>query len=205
VTIDNAHLFREVQSSLEEVRAIHRHYLREAWEDFTSLPEDRLECQYAKPGVTSSEEAWLPAMTEAVQKGDAVTAVDGGEGVELAVPITLRGQTIGALGLRRDEAGGWTADDVAVVQAAAEQIALTLENMRLFEEARRRARREQMIREITTKIRGSTDLDTILQTTVQELAKVLGTSRTFVQLGTDSQSVNSEGKGGQANGHRESR
>jgi len=41
-------------------------------------------------------------------------------------------------------------------------------------------------------MRGFTDLDTILQTTVQELAKVLGTSRTFVRLGTALQSVNSE-------------
>jgi GAF domain-containing protein len=139
------------------------------------------------------------------QQEDAVAVAEGGEGVELAVPITLRGQTIGALGLRRDESSGWTADDVAVVQAVAEQVALTLENMRLFEETRRRAQREQMIREITTKMRGSTDLDTILQTTVQELAKVLGTSRTFVQLGTAPQLVNSEGKGGQPNGHQESR
>jgi GAF domain-containing protein len=155
--------------------------------------------------VISPEEAWLPAMTEAVQQGDAATAADGGEGVELAVPITLRGQTIGVLGLRRDEAGGWTADDVAVVQAVAEQVALTLENMRLFEETRRRARREEIIREITNKMRDSTDLDVILQTTVQELAKVLGTSRTFVQLGTAPQSVSSEGKGGQPSGHQESR
>ena len=142
-------------------------------------------------------------MTEAVQQEDTVTAADGGEGVELAVPITLRGQTIGALGLRRDEAGGWTADDVALVEAVAEQVALTLENIRLFEETRRHARREQMIREITTKMRGSTDLNTILQTTVQELAKVLGTSRTFVQLGTDSQSVDGECKGDQPNGQQE--
>ena len=205
VAIDNARLFREVQSSLEEAQAIHRHYLREAWEGFISLPEARLGCRYTESGMTSPEEAWLPAMTKAVQQGDAVTAAEGGEGVELAVPITLRGQTIGALGLRRDEASGWTADDIAVVQAVAEQIALTLENMRLFEETRRRARREQIIREITAKMRGSTDLDTILQTTVQELAEVLGTSRTFVQLGTAPQSVNSEGKGGQPNGHQESR
>jgi GAF domain-containing protein/HAMP domain-containing protein len=196
VSIDNARLFREVQSSLEEAQATHRHYLREVWEGFTSLLEARLEYRYAEPGVTSSEETWLPAMTKAVQQGDAVTVVEGGEGVELAVPITLRGQTIGALGLRRDGAGDWTADDIAVVQAAAEQIALTLENMRLFEETRRRARREQIIREITAKMRGSTDLDTILQTTVQELAKVLGTSRTFVRLGTDSPATDSEGKRG---------
>ncbi len=54
-------------------------------------------------------------------------------------------------------------------------------------------------------MRDSTDLDAILQTTVQELAKVLGTSRTFVRLGTAPQSVSSEGKGGQPNGHQESR
>jgi GAF domain-containing protein len=205
VTIDNARLFREVQASLEEAQAIHRHYLQEAWEGFTSLSDLRLGYRYTDPDVTSPEEAWLPAMTEAVQQGDAATAADGGEGVELAVPITLRGQTIGVLGLRRDEAGGWTADDVAVVQAVAEQVALTLENMRLFEETRRRARREEIIREITAKMRDSTDLDAILQTTVQELAKVLGTSRTFVQLGTAPQSVSSEGEGGQPNGHQESR
>jgi GAF domain-containing protein len=191
VTIDNARLFKELQASLEEAQTIHRRYLREAWEGFTPLFEAGLGCRYVKPDVTSSEEAWLPAMTEAVQQRDAVTAADGGEGVELAVPITLRGQTIGALGLRRDEVGDWTADDVAVVRAAAEQIALTLENMRLFEEARGHARREQMVREITAKMRSSTDLDTILQTTLQELAKALGTSRTFVQLGT-SESVSSE-------------
>jgi GAF domain-containing protein/HAMP domain-containing protein len=196
LTIDNARLFRQVQASLEEAQAIHRHYLQEAWEGFTPLSEIRLGYRYTDPGVTSSEEAWLPAMTEAVQQGDAVTAADRGEDVELAVPITLRGQTIGVLGLRRDEADGWTADDVAVAQAVAEQVALTLENMRLFEETRQRARREQMIREITSKMRGSTDLDTILQTTVQELAKVLGTSRTFVRLGTDSPSTDSEGKRG---------
>jgi GAF domain-containing protein/HAMP domain-containing protein len=205
VTIDNARLFREVQASLEEAQAIHRHYLQEAWEGFTSLSDLRLGYRYTDPDVTTSEEAWLPTMTEAVQQGDAAIAADGGEGVELAVPITLHGQTIGVLGLRRGEAGGWTADDVAVVQAVAEQVALTLENMRLFEETRRRARREEIIREITTKMRDSTDLDAILQTTVQELAKVLGTSRTFVQLGTASQSVSSEGKGGQPNGHQESR
>jgi GAF domain-containing protein len=196
VAIDNARLFREIQARLEETQVIHRHYLREAWEGFTSLPEARLGYRYTEPGLTSPEETWLPTMTKAVQQGDAVTAANEGEGAELAVPITLRGQTIGALGLRRDEASGWTADDVAVVQAAAEQIALTLENMRLFEETRQRARREQIIREITTKIRGSTDLDTILQTTVQELAKVLGTSRTFVRLGTDSPSTDSEANAG---------
>jgi GAF domain-containing protein/HAMP domain-containing protein len=196
VAIDNARLFNQIQARLEETQVIHRQYLREAWEGFTSLPEARSGYRYTGPGLTSPEEAWLPAMTKAVQQGDAVTAVDGGEGVELAVPITLRGQTIGALGLRRDKASSWTEDDVAVVQAAAEQIALTLENMRLFEETRRRAWHEQMVREITTKMRGSTDLDTILQTTVQELAKVLGTSHTFVRLGTDSPSTDSEGKRG---------
>ena len=40
------------------------------------------------------------------------------------------------------------------------------------------------IREITSKMRGTPDLDTILNTAVQELGKALGVSRAFVRLST---------------------
>ncbi|NIO71749.1 MAG: GAF domain-containing protein, partial [Anaerolineae bacterium] len=51
VTIDNVNLFREVHSSLEEAQAIHRHYLREAWEGVTTLSEARLGYRYTEPGA----------------------------------------------------------------------------------------------------------------------------------------------------------
>jgi len=68
--------------------------------------------------------------------------------------------------------------------ALAGQAAVALEGQRLLEETERRARREQIIREITTKMRAAADLDTILSTTVRELNTALGTARTFVHLST---------------------
>jgi GAF domain-containing protein len=65
-----------------------------------------------------------------------------------------------------------------------DQAATALRSARLYQDAQNRARREQLIREITSKMRGTPDLDTILNTAVQELGKALGVSRAFVRLST---------------------
>ena len=113
----------------------------------------------------------------------------------LVAPIALRGVVIGALGIPdEDRARQSTDEEVALVEAIAARMALVAENLRLLDETHHRAARERLAREITDKMRHAVDMDTILQATVQELAKVLGTSRTFVQLGTDAQPTGSEGK-----------
>jgi hypothetical protein len=63
---------------------------------------------------------------------------------------------------------------------------VALENLRLLDASQRRARREEIIREITSKIRGSTNVEDILKTTVTELSKILGTSQGNVTLGVNS-------------------
>ena len=50
----------------------------------------------------------------------------------------------------------------------------------------RRARREQTLREITARVRGSTDPDTIVRTALRELGNTLGRP-TFVRLGNAEQ------------------
>ena len=70
-----------------------------------------------------------------------------------------------------------------MVQAVSERAALALENANLFETAERRAMQEKAISEISSSIGGSNDIDRILQTTIQELGRTLGASRTFIQLG----------------------
>jgi GAF domain-containing protein len=57
-----------------------------------------------------------------------------------------------------------------------------IESRRLFEQTQARARREQTLREITTRVRGLTDPDTIVRTAVRELGTALGRP-TFVRLG----------------------
>ena len=64
-----------------------------------------------------------------------------------------------------------------------QQMVVALENLRLLEASQRRAQREEIIREISSQIRNTTNVDDILKTTVTELSKVLGASRGGVILG----------------------
>ncbi len=64
-----------------------------------------------------------------------------------------------------------------------QQMVVAIENLRLLAASQRRARREEIIREITGKIRSTTNIDDILKTTVGELGKVLGSPRGGIVLG----------------------
>jgi GAF domain-containing protein len=64
-----------------------------------------------------------------------------------------------------------------------QQTVVALENLHLLDASQKRVRREEIIREITGKIRNAVDVDDILKTTVGELGKVLGTSRGNITLG----------------------
>jgi GAF domain-containing protein len=64
-----------------------------------------------------------------------------------------------------------------------QQMVVALENLRLLDASQKRVRREEIIREITGKIRNAVDIDDVLKTTVGELGKVLGASRGNITLG----------------------
>jgi PAS domain S-box-containing protein len=101
------------------------------------------------------------------------------------IPLISRDQVLGLLVLGQQEGrSALDEGELAFVQIVAANVSVALENARLYQAAVRRARRERLAREITAKVVGSTDLDTILRTTVQELSKALGTSHALVRLGT---------------------
>ena len=104
----------------------------------------------------------------------------------MLVPIQLRDQVIGVIGLESDQADHhWSDDEVAIVQATAAQAALTVENARLLAESQRKAVREELSAEITARIRSSLDMESVLQTAMSEIAQRLGISQIEIQLGSD--------------------
>jgi GAF domain-containing protein len=54
---------------------------------------------------------------------------------------------------------------------------LSVENARLFEESTKRAERERLVSDITTKIRSTNDPEVMIRTAIQELQQALGASR----------------------------
>jgi GAF domain-containing protein len=206
LALENARLLERTQGALAEVQATHRSYLRQAWQqhlrqremlDRSSFLYDGLEPEHPEV-VAATPDLWRPEIERAVEAGGAV-AVQGDDGgkerAALAVPITLRGQTLGVVGVE-EPAGDrhWTEDEIALLESVSEQLGQALESARLFADTQRGAERERLIGEITAKIRASTDMKAILETTAAELGQVLGTSRAFVRLTTGQPEVGHQGQ-----------
>jgi GAF domain-containing protein len=194
LALQNVRLLADTRAALAEVQSAHRSYLRRGWLEHLrqrALLETGA-FVHEGDGTQLSAEArvvrgfWRPEIEEALADptGDGRGHDDQtGENSRLAVPISLRGQTIGVLGVELPPGERqWTDEDLALIEAVSEQLALTLEAARLFADTERRAERQRLIGEITAKVRASTDIHDILETAATELGQALGTSRAVVRL-----------------------
>ncbi|MCA9969708.1 MAG: GAF domain-containing protein [Anaerolineales bacterium] len=89
-------------------------------------------------------------------------------------------------------------DDARLFRSIAAQMAVVLNSQILFSQVQKRARQEQLLREITTRVNSAVDADSILRTAAQEVGRALGLE-TFVYL-TDRQ-LAAAADGRQTNGH----
>jgi GAF domain-containing protein len=102
------------------------------------------------------------------------------ESNQVVVPIELRGETIGTLVVQSPSTAALNQDQIDLIKAVAERVALSAENARLFEETTRRAERERLVSDITGKIRSVNDPQSMIQTAMEELRKALGASKVEV-------------------------
>ncbi len=174
IAIENARLFDATQKSLAEAETIYRQYLRSEWQGFTRK-QSLKGYQYSITGATPlGEDVDLPAFREVMEEGKVYT--DNGEKsntAAIAVPVKLRDETIGILNIRTPGERRWSQDDIDLISAVAERVAISVENARLFEETTSRAERERAVSEITAKIRSTNDPNLMLQIALDELKQVL--------------------------------
>jgi GAF domain-containing protein len=138
-------------------------------------------------GIVPTGDEMLPGVEQALEDLGSIVMDDEDGTSVLTVPILLRGQPLGALGIRFDrKARDVNPDDIALVEGIGEQFALAAENLRLLDETQRRAARERLTRNITDKMRRAASIEGVVQAAVDELFDALGTSRAFVRLGVGS-------------------
>ena len=198
VAIDNARLFAETQAALEDMEATHRHYLRQAWAGY-SPTAGTTSYETRRPDVSPLGDAVLPEIRQVLERQSTVVlepfprplpeAKRGDQERShsaLVTPIKLHGEVIGALGIHdEDEARQWNEDEIAVVEAITERLALAAENLRLFDETQRYAARERLIAEVTTHMRAMLDLESVLKTAADEMYQALGLDEIVIRLATE--------------------
>ncbi len=170
LAIENARLFEETRKALSESEAISRQTTREAWRNLP-VEQNLLGYRYTLTGAAPLDRP--VALTEPAKTRKTETA-------RIVVPIELRGETIGTLVVQSPSTGEISQDQIDLIKAVAERVAISAENARLFDETTRRAERERTVSDITSKIRNGNDPQTMIQTAIEELRNALGASRVEV-------------------------
>jgi GAF domain-containing protein len=191
--IERTRLLQEVERSFKELESAYGQYTRENWKQISE------QVKTANIGYRF-DNIRMELVNELSELGR--TAFETGQTVNsngqhadrqafVAVPVKLRGQTIGVINLKLKENYG--EDTISTVELASERLAAALESARLYEEVRLRADREQSIAQVTSAISASTNYEEILQTTVRELGNTLKDTEVIIQITGVTKEVKQDG------------
>jgi GAF domain-containing protein/HAMP domain-containing protein len=184
VAISNARLFQQAQQSMEAERRAYGELSHQAWHELLCAQPD-LGVLRDERGLFPSGQQWQPEMETALRSGQTTLGQNGATCA--ALPIKVRGHVIGVVDVhKRSGAGEWTPEQVALLETLSDQLGAALENARLYQDTQRRAAREQMLNTITGRFARSLDLETILQTAVQELGQSLPVREVSILVGAPS-------------------
>jgi len=100
---------------------------------------------------------------------------------EVAVPISTGERVLGVLDVQHNITNGLSDNDANLLASIANQVAVALQNTRLFAEAQKRARYEERVNLITQRIQDTTTVEEALQISIRELGRMLN-AETMVRL-----------------------
>lgn len=101
---------------------------------------------------------------------------------ELAIPLIYRNELLGVLNVESEQVDAYTENDEEMLGTLGGSLAAIIANARLLEQIRVQAERERLIYEVTSKIRRSTDIQSILMTTASELTRITGARYAKIQV-----------------------
>jgi GAF domain-containing protein/HAMP domain-containing protein len=101
---------------------------------------------------------------------------------ELAIPLIYRNELLGVLNVESEQVDAYTENDEEMLGTLGGSLAAIIANARLLEQIRQQVERERIVYEVTSKIRRSTDIQSILATTASELTRITGSRQTKIQI-----------------------
>ncbi|MBI9048389.1 MAG: GAF domain-containing protein [Anaerolineaceae bacterium] len=186
IAITNNRLYTETAAALEELESIHRQYLRQEWEKETDKKYIQA-YQYTPQGVSALQNAPVDMIPSEIQAGKPVihrteADEDGMMETTIDIPIVVRGESIGMIRMQDEVKKGleFNENEAEIIQQISDQIAIALENARLFEQTVKRAEREKKVMEITNQFRSTNNSQQMLSIAIEAIQKELRTTRTQV-------------------------
>jgi GAF domain-containing protein/HAMP domain-containing protein len=173
--ISNAQLFEQAQEALAAERRAYGEIGREAWVQLLRVR--------AGQGYRCDDRGVVPVGDgRPAQEQEEARDAASSELAELRLPVVTRGQVMGTIEAHKADAEEWTEEEVELMRTLGDQLSVALESARLYQDTQRRATQEQIVGEITTRMRESLDMETVLKTATDQIWGALGMSRVEIRL-----------------------
>jgi GAF domain-containing protein len=184
IAIQNAQQFEATRKALSESEVLSRQFVQAGWQQFTKSRNllgirhtgARASLLHRRNGKEKQEDLF-----------DGSPAQRSARGSALSLPIKLRGEVIGSVDVRTPDSRPWDQDELEIVTAIIERAALAMENARLLAESQKRAAKERIIGEISSKISMQSEINELLKTAAQELGRNLPGAEIAIQFNKDSE------------------
>jgi GAF domain-containing protein len=179
---NNRHL-NQLQSRVEEIGLLVGGSVQSAWEQLGT--GGMIGYTYDRLQVLAASETFPPDVVDQLLAGKSVSYIsaEATPRARLAAPIILRDAIIGVIGYDNDNLSHeWQDEEKVLLETVASRVSLALENTRLVAEAQQRAEQERTIGQVTTRMRETLDIETILKTAVKEMRQSLALSGAEVRL-----------------------
>jgi GAF domain-containing protein len=185
IAIENARLYEESVRRVIEIEESNRAATARAWQEYMRELRQRTLSKDAGVRQTAGGTETAAASElrqQALRTGQpAVGKLTGRDTIPVALPIILRGQTLGAVEWELPSAG-FGPDKLELARELANRLAVSLDNARLFQESQRATERERIVNTIAAKLTAQTSIETILQTAVREVGQALRAPQVSIRL-----------------------
>lgn len=180
MAINNALLFEELQTSLEAERKAFGEVSRVAWQDFMRQTGS-WGYRYQNTRISPTDAKWPEDMGQAIASQKVIHTSP--EKPTLSIPINVSGSPIGAIRVSKDYGMiGWTDEEVDLLKVITDRIGEALESARLFLATQQQAVQEQVSSEISSQLRQTLDIDTVLKTAAKELGDAFNAKEVVIRM-----------------------
>ncbi len=137
---------------------------------------------YDRISITPLNEAGTAEVDRARKIGQTIQINRAGSPTAL-VPVKVRDHVIGILSFRKPpDADEWSDREIELLELLSAQLGEAMDNARLYQSIQRQAEREQMVGELTARMRETLDVDTVLRTAANEIFQALALEEVTVEL-----------------------
>ncbi|PID84994.1 MAG: hypothetical protein CSB13_10305 [Chloroflexi bacterium] len=102
---------------------------------------------------------------------------------ELALPLNVRGEIIGAVTVQSTEAHAFSPELVSTLQTMSDQLATAIDNSRLLAAAESRVKRQKLLNQISTQLHNTADTNEIIRIGLKALSKQVNGRSVNIALG----------------------